>query len=263
MNAMKQISNLRLENCKLAEELRRLKAQKPCYSDIFGEYDKEIVLLHKKIELLQETNQSLTVKNVNLKHKLLTLTSQMSKQDNMDNIIFDKYDLPAFRVLQKQAKELTTKLKEKEAEMEQLQQQFRHTQIRNRVLMKTSKEFESVSMFSFFFVPTVLCEREAEIKELCLKQAETQALADRLQLQLSGVYRFAKKKYLFCKLRSYCFDWVFVMECLDTKNEKQFLEKQIESLEKELIVARKMCTTINAEIKQNAEVERIVKKWYK
>ncbi len=63
------MTDLRLENIKLKERLRKMQS-KNIYSSIFKDYEKEITILQKNINRLQKVNKILTVKNVKLKHKL-------------------------------------------------------------------------------------------------------------------------------------------------------------------------------------------------
>ena len=162
-----EFTNLRLENCKLKEEIRKLKSQSK-YSSIFEDYDREITTLNKLLQNMSNDNKLLSLKTMQLKQELanhrLSINNTNAKNDELRTV----------RILQRTLRETTKKLKEKEAALMKLSSVTRHTDIRNRVLSTSKEEWYEMSQ--------ALNERENELGKSYLAQAQTQATVDRLQL---------------------------------------------------------------------------------
>ena len=164
-----EFTNLRLANCKLQEEIRKLKSQSK-YSSIFDDYDREITTLNKLLTNMSHDNKLLSLKNMQLKQDL----GNYKLRGNIDNGNNKGDELKTVRILQKTLRDTTKKLKEKEIELMKLSGNIRHCDIRNRVLQTSKDEWYEMSQ--------VLNERENELGKSYLSQAKTQANVDRLEL---------------------------------------------------------------------------------
>lgn len=166
-----EFTNLRLENCKLKEEIRKLKSESK-YSSIFDDYDREIKTLNKLLQNMSNDNKLLSLKTMQLKQDIAKY-----RLSSRNNINAKSDELKTVRILQKTLRETTKKLKEKEKELLALSSSQRHTDIRNRVLSTSKEEWYELSQ--------ALNDRESELSKSYLAQAETQANVDRLQLIVS------------------------------------------------------------------------------
>merc|ERR1719461_1075550 len=106
-----KFTNLRLDNCKLREEIRKLKSQSK-YSSVFDDYDLEMKTLHKLLESMGNDNKLLSIKNIQLKHDLNNI--KLSACENKSA------ELKTVRSLQRTLRETTKKLKEREVELTKL-----------------------------------------------------------------------------------------------------------------------------------------------
>ena len=208
-----EFANLRLQNCKLTEEVRKLKTQSK-YSSIFADYDREIETLHKMMESIASAHQQCLVKNLQLKHEVTNYKMNGQKSGELKTV----------RVLQRTLRETTKKLHEKERALMKLTSSRRHTDIRNRVLLTSKDEYCEMS--------DLLTRRENELGKSYLAQAETQAMVDRLQLEVT-----------------------------ELSHENNTLRGQTKSLENEVTTLRQICKRINDDIKQKNQIRRVSKKW--
>eukprot|EP01083_Nonionella_stella_P154422 497536_1 len=159
-------ANLRLENCKLKEEMRKLKAQSK-YSSVFEDYDREIGTLHKLLQAMADDNKALTIKNLKLLDHVHNYKLNGDKCNQVKTV----------RILQKSVRQTTKKLKERDASLMKLTSHIRRSNIRNRVLQTSKDEWYQMSQ--------LLNQREKELGKSYLDQAETQAKVDKLQLQIT------------------------------------------------------------------------------
>jgi len=208
-----EFANLRLQNCKLTEEVRKLKAQSK-YSSLFADYDREIETLRKMNEAMASDQKLCLAKNLQLKHELnnFKLSGQRAGE------------LKTVRILQRSLRETTKKLQEKERALTKLTSSIRHTDIRNRVLQTSKDEWCEMS--------ELLSRRESELGASYLAQAETQAVVERLQLQLT-----------------------------EMTHDNHSLRGQTESLENEVATLRQLCKRINDDMKHKNQMQRVSKKW--
>jgi len=161
-----RFTNLRLENCKLREEMRKLKSQSK-YSSVFDDYDLEIKKLNKLLESMGKDNKMISIKNMQLKHDLNNC--RLSGNENKSA------ELKTVRSLQRSLRETTKKLKEREVELTKLTSNIRHSEIRIRVL-QTSKN-------DTYDMAQTLSETKEELAKSYLAHAEVQAVLDKLRLQ--------------------------------------------------------------------------------
>ena len=208
-----EFANLRLQNCKLTEEIRKLKTQSK-YSSIFADYDREMETLHKMMESMANDHRASLVRNLQLKHELTNC--KLSGQP--------AGELKTVRVLQRTLRETTKKLQEKEKALMKLTSSRRHTDIRNRVLQTSKAECIEMS--------DVLSRREHELGKSYLAQAETQAMVERLQLEIT-----------------------------ELRHENSTLRGQTKSLESEVTTLRQICKRINDDMKHKNQMKRVSKKW--
>eukprot|EP01084_Bolivina_argentea_P099269 178442_1 len=215
-------TNLRLENCKLKEEIRKLKTQSK-YSSIYDDYDREMKTLHKLIESIANENKLLTMKNMELKHELNNNKFNPNVNNNVNTNIKSN-ELKTVRSLQRSLRETTKKLKEKETLLMKLTSDIRHSDIRKRVLQNSKQEWYDMSR--------LLNKRESELAQSYLSQAQKQAVVDKLQLKITQL-----------------------------EHENNTLITQTESLENEVCTLRHVCKRINDDIKQSNQLQRVSKKW--
>lgn len=208
-----EFANLRLQNCKLTEEIRKLKTQSK-YSSIFEDYDREIETLQKMMDTMAGDHKQVLVKNLQLKHEVANLKLSGLKSGELKTV----------RVLQRTLRETEKKLKEKERALTKLTSSRRHTDIRNRVLQTSKDEWCEMS--------DMLNRRESELGKSYLAQAETQAMVERLQLEVT-----------------------------ELTHENSTLRGQTKSLESEVTTLRQICKRINDDMKQKNQMKRVSKKW--